>query len=70
LFIPLEIFELARHFTLTKLVVTLINVLIVWYLVARVRFALRGLVGHSLARSTHVTQASQGILHYKGICKC
>jgi uncharacterized membrane protein (DUF2068 family) len=35
--IPLEIFELARHFTVTKLVVALINVLIVWYLVARVR---------------------------------
>lgn len=37
LFIPLEIFGLARHFTVTKLIVTLINVLIVWYLVARVR---------------------------------
>jgi uncharacterized membrane protein (DUF2068 family) len=37
LFIPLEIYELARHFTLTKLVVTAVNVLIVWYLVARVR---------------------------------
>jgi uncharacterized membrane protein (DUF2068 family) len=37
LFIPLEIFELARHFTVTRLVITLINVLIVWYLVARVR---------------------------------
>ena len=37
LFIPLEIYELARHFTLVKLVVTVINVLIVWYLVARVR---------------------------------
>jgi uncharacterized membrane protein (DUF2068 family) len=36
-FIPLEIYELARHFTVTKLVVTAINVLIVWYLVARVR---------------------------------
>ena len=35
--IPLEIFELARHFTVTKLIVTLVNVLIVWYLVARVR---------------------------------
>lgn len=35
--IPLEIYELARHFTVTKLVVTVINVLIVWYLVARVR---------------------------------
>jgi uncharacterized membrane protein (DUF2068 family) len=37
LFIPLEIYELARHFTVVKLVVTAINVLIVWYLVARVR---------------------------------
>ncbi len=35
--IPLEIFELARHFTGVKLVVLLINVLIVWYLAARVR---------------------------------
>lgn len=35
--IPLELFELARHFTLTKVAVTLVNVLIVWYLVARVR---------------------------------
>lgn len=37
LFIPLEIFELARHFTMTKVVVTVVNVLIVWYLVTRVR---------------------------------
>jgi uncharacterized membrane protein (DUF2068 family) len=37
LFIPLEIYELARHFTILKLAVTAINVLIVWYLVARVR---------------------------------
>jgi uncharacterized membrane protein (DUF2068 family) len=36
-FIPLEIYELAQHFTVTKLVVTVINVLIVWYLVAQVR---------------------------------
>jgi uncharacterized membrane protein (DUF2068 family) len=35
--IPLEVFEMTRHFTVTKLVVTLVNVLIVWYLVARVR---------------------------------
>jgi uncharacterized membrane protein (DUF2068 family) len=35
--IPLEIFALARHFTVTKLVVVFVNVLIVWYLVARVR---------------------------------
>jgi len=37
LFIPLEIYELARHFTVTRLVVGIVNVLIVWYLVARVR---------------------------------
>ena len=35
--IPLEVYELARHFTVAKLVVLLINVAIVWYLVARVR---------------------------------
>jgi uncharacterized membrane protein (DUF2068 family) len=35
--IPLEIFEMARHFTVAKLVVTLVNVMIVWYLVARLR---------------------------------
>jgi uncharacterized membrane protein (DUF2068 family) len=35
--IPLEIFELSRHFTVTRVVVTVINVLIVWYLVARLR---------------------------------
>ena len=37
LFIPLEIYELAKHFTVVKLAVTVINVLIVWYLVVRVR---------------------------------
>jgi uncharacterized membrane protein (DUF2068 family) len=37
LFIPLEVYELFKHFTVTKLVVTGINLLIVWYLVARVR---------------------------------
>src|SRR5580704_17444769 len=37
LFIPLEVYELAKHFTIVKLAVTVINVLIVWYLVARVR---------------------------------
>ena len=35
--IPLEIFELARHFTVAKLAVLSVNVLIVWYLAARVR---------------------------------
>jgi uncharacterized membrane protein (DUF2068 family) len=37
LLIPLELYELVRHFTVVKLVVTVINLLIVWYLVARVR---------------------------------
>lgn len=37
LFIPLELYELVRHFTAIKLAVTVVNVLIVWYLVARVR---------------------------------
>ena len=35
--IPLEIFELFRHFTVVKVAVTFINVLIVVYLIARVR---------------------------------
>jgi uncharacterized membrane protein (DUF2068 family) len=35
--IPLEIFELARHFTITKLVISLVNALIVLYLIRRVR---------------------------------
>jgi uncharacterized membrane protein (DUF2068 family) len=35
--IPLEIYELALHLTMTKLIFTFVNVLIVWYLVARVR---------------------------------
>ena len=35
--IPLEVFEIARHFTVAKLVVALVNVLIVWYLAVRVR---------------------------------
>lgn len=35
--IPLEVFELARHLTVTKIVITFINVLIVWYLVTRLR---------------------------------
>jgi uncharacterized membrane protein (DUF2068 family) len=35
--IPLEIYELARHFTIAKVAVTAVNVLIVWYLAARLR---------------------------------
>jgi uncharacterized membrane protein (DUF2068 family) len=35
--IPVEIYELARHFTMAKTIVAVVNILIVWYLVARVR---------------------------------
>jgi uncharacterized membrane protein (DUF2068 family) len=35
--LPLEIVELARHFTVPKLAVAFVNGLIVWYLVTRVR---------------------------------
>jgi uncharacterized membrane protein (DUF2068 family) len=35
--IPLEVVELVRHFTVTKLAVLIVNVMIVWYLAARVR---------------------------------
>src|SRR5215467_11814206 len=35
--IPLEVYELGRHFTVAKLIVALVNVLIVGYLGARVR---------------------------------
>jgi uncharacterized membrane protein (DUF2068 family) len=37
LLIPLEVYELMRHFTLLKLAVMAVNVLIVLYLAARVR---------------------------------
>ena len=37
LFIPLEIYEIHRHFTMVKLGVTLVNVLIVWYLAMRIK---------------------------------
>jgi uncharacterized membrane protein (DUF2068 family) len=36
LFIPLEVYEIYRHFTWLKLAVTVVNALIVWYLAARV----------------------------------
>ena len=36
-FIPLELYELGKHFTFMKVVVLAINVAIVWYLVNRVR---------------------------------
>ena len=37
LFIPLEIYEIHRHFTMLKLAVTVVNVLIVWYLAVRIK---------------------------------
>jgi uncharacterized membrane protein (DUF2068 family) len=37
LFLPLEVYEIYRHLTVIKLVVTVVNVLIVWYLAARLR---------------------------------
>jgi len=37
LLIPLEVYELARHFTAAKVAVFVINVLILWYLLARLR---------------------------------
>ena len=37
LLIPLEVYEMTRHFTLVKLAVTAVNALTVWYLVVRVR---------------------------------
>ena len=37
LLIPLEVYELVRHFSVGKVVVTIVNALIVWYLVLRVR---------------------------------
>ncbi len=35
--IPLEVYELAKHFTPVKVGVLVINVAIVWYLIARLR---------------------------------
>ena len=37
LFIPLEVYEIHRHFTWLKVVVTLLNLLIVWYLATRIK---------------------------------
>lgn len=37
LFIPLEAYELSRHFTIAKLAVTILNFVIVWYLAVRLK---------------------------------
>jgi uncharacterized membrane protein (DUF2068 family) len=34
-FIPLELYELAKHITVTRVIVVVINVAIVWYLLTR-----------------------------------
>jgi uncharacterized membrane protein (DUF2068 family) len=36
-FVPLELYEIRRHPTLTRIVVLTVNLAIVWYLVARLR---------------------------------
>ena len=36
-FVPLELYEIARHRTLTRMLVLVVNIAIVWYLVARLR---------------------------------
>jgi uncharacterized membrane protein (DUF2068 family) len=36
-FIPLEIWELAKHFSVAKTIVIILNVTIVWYLITRLR---------------------------------
>jgi uncharacterized membrane protein (DUF2068 family) len=35
--IPFELYELVKHFTAVKVAVTVINILILWYLIVRVR---------------------------------
>ena len=37
LFIPLEVYEIYRHFTWLKVAVTIVNLLIVWYLAVRIK---------------------------------
>ena len=37
LFIPLEVYEMYRHFTGLKVAVTIVNLLIVWYLAVRIK---------------------------------
>jgi uncharacterized membrane protein (DUF2068 family) len=36
-FVPLELYEIARHITVTRIIVLAVNLAIVWYLVARLR---------------------------------
>jgi uncharacterized membrane protein (DUF2068 family) len=35
--VPLEVYEIARHRTWTRLAVLVVNIAIVWYLIARLR---------------------------------
>jgi uncharacterized membrane protein (DUF2068 family) len=36
-FIPLELYELSRHISMTRLIVVAINVAVVWYLIVVLR---------------------------------
>jgi uncharacterized membrane protein (DUF2068 family) len=36
-FIPLELYEIAKHLSVAKIIVLIVNVAIVWYLIARIR---------------------------------
>jgi uncharacterized membrane protein (DUF2068 family) len=36
-FVPLELYEIARHLTLARVTVLAVNVAIVWYLIVRLR---------------------------------
>jgi hypothetical protein len=51
----------------TELVVTLVNLLIVWYMAARVQFAWKGLVAAGPWQLTHVgAKPAKWVLHYMG----
>jgi len=43
--LPLEVYELVKHFSWTKVLVIAVNVAVVWYLVARLRSELREKAG-------------------------
>ena len=44
-FIPIEVYELVKHFTVTRWSVIAVNVAVVWYLVVRLRHERGGLAG-------------------------
>jgi uncharacterized membrane protein (DUF2068 family) len=46
-FIPLEVYELIKRLSAAKIIVTSINVVIVWYLIARIRHERHKTNGHA-----------------------